>query len=165
MLKTGTGRAAAAAIAGLALAAGTAGAQDTTRTDGTGSGGRRAVQAMVAGSAAFRDSVQRALADGPGGGFAYETPLSKRWADRLFAGFTLAVSQPTGDFNKAAVALAVRKFAPHVAPSDTEDVRALARPVLRHRVLINFQAQSERVTTDQLVAKLLDAVPLPRSAL
>ena len=46
-----------------------------------------------------------------------------------------------------------------------EDVRALARPVLRHRVLINFQAQSEKVTTDSLIGKLLDAVPLPKSAL
>jgi len=46
-----------------------------------------------------------------------------------------------------------------------EDVRALARPVLRHRVLLNFQAQSEKVTTDVLVGKLLEAAPLPRSAL
>jgi MoxR-like ATPase len=46
-----------------------------------------------------------------------------------------------------------------------DDVKALARPVLRHRLLVNFQAQSERVTTDQLVDRLVEAVPLPRSAL
>jgi MoxR-like ATPase len=46
-----------------------------------------------------------------------------------------------------------------------DDVRALALPVLRHRVLLNFQAQSEKVGTDQLIAKLLGAVPIPRSAL
>ncbi|CAN5837730.1 MoxR family ATPase [soil metagenome] len=46
-----------------------------------------------------------------------------------------------------------------------DDVRALALPVLRHRVLLNFQAQSEKVTTDQLITKLLAAVPTPRSAL
>jgi MoxR-like ATPase len=45
-----------------------------------------------------------------------------------------------------------------------DDVQALARPVLRHRVLVNFQAQSEKVTTDRLVERLLGAVPLPRSA-
>ncbi len=45
-----------------------------------------------------------------------------------------------------------------------DDVRALARPVLRHRVLCNFQAQAEKVTTDALVTRLLEAVPLPRSA-
>ena len=46
-----------------------------------------------------------------------------------------------------------------------DDVRALALPVLRHRILLNFQAQSEKVTTDQLIGKLLAAVPIPRSAL
>lgn len=46
-----------------------------------------------------------------------------------------------------------------------EDVHALARPVLRHRVLLNFQAQSEKITTDQLVDKLIAAVPIPKSAL
>ena len=46
-----------------------------------------------------------------------------------------------------------------------DDVRALAHPVLRHRVLLNFQAQSEKVTTDALIAKLLSAVAVPRSAM
>jgi len=46
-----------------------------------------------------------------------------------------------------------------------DDVRALALPVLRHRVLLNFQAQSEKVGADQLIGKLLGAVPIPRSAL
>ena len=46
-----------------------------------------------------------------------------------------------------------------------DDIRALARPVFRHRLLRNFQAQSERITTDSLVAKLLDVVPLPKSGL
>ena len=46
-----------------------------------------------------------------------------------------------------------------------DDVKALALPVLRHRLLLNFQAQSERVTADSIVTKLLGAVPTPRSAL
>jgi MoxR-like ATPase len=46
-----------------------------------------------------------------------------------------------------------------------DDVRALAGAVFRHRILLNFQAQSEKVTTDQLVERLLAAVPLPRSGL
>ena len=46
-----------------------------------------------------------------------------------------------------------------------DDVRALALPVMRHRVLLNFQAQSEKISTDQLIEKLLLAVPLPKSAL
>jgi MoxR-like ATPase len=46
-----------------------------------------------------------------------------------------------------------------------EDIRALAHPVLRHRLLRNFQAQSERVTTDDLVTRLLEVVPPPKSGL
>jgi MoxR-like ATPase len=39
-----------------------------------------------------------------------------------------------------------------------DDVRAVARPVLRHRVLVNFQAEAEGVDAETLVARLLDAV-------
>ncbi len=46
-----------------------------------------------------------------------------------------------------------------------EDVRALAPAVFRHRLLLNFQAQSERVTADQVAERLLVAVPVPRSGL
>jgi len=46
-----------------------------------------------------------------------------------------------------------------------EDVRALLKPVLRHRILLNFHAQSERVTTDQVVDRLVEAVPVPASGL
>jgi MoxR-like ATPase len=46
-----------------------------------------------------------------------------------------------------------------------DDVRALAHPVLRHRVLTNFHAQSEGITTDSIVDRLLDAVPVPRSGM
>lgn len=46
-----------------------------------------------------------------------------------------------------------------------DDIRALAKPVLRHRVLLNFHAESERVTSDQVIDKLLEAVPVPRSGM
>ncbi len=46
-----------------------------------------------------------------------------------------------------------------------EDIRALAHPVLRHRILKNFHAESERITTDQLVDQLLEAVPEPSSGM
>ena len=44
-----------------------------------------------------------------------------------------------------------------------DDIRALAHPVLRHRILLNFHAESEGVTSDQIVEQLLDAVPVPTS--
>ena len=45
------------------------------------------------------------------------------------------------------------------------DIQALARPVLRHRVIPNFYAESERITADNLIERLLEAVPLPRSGM
>ncbi|MCO6438250.1 MAG: AAA family ATPase [Phycisphaerae bacterium] len=46
-----------------------------------------------------------------------------------------------------------------------EDVRALARPVLRHRVVTNFSAEAQGYTTDRLISELLDAIDPHRNAL
>lgn len=45
------------------------------------------------------------------------------------------------------------------------DVRALAASVLRHRILLNFHAEAERITTDEVIKRLLEAVPEPTSEL
>ena len=47
----------------------------------------------------------------------------------------------------------------------TEDVAALARPVLRHRVVVNFAAESDGVTQDNIVDKLIAATPTKEDAL
>jgi MoxR-like ATPase len=46
-----------------------------------------------------------------------------------------------------------------------EDVRAMAYPVLRHRILLNFQAESEKVDADQVIKRLIEAAPEPKSGL
>jgi MoxR-like ATPase len=46
-----------------------------------------------------------------------------------------------------------------------EDVRSLAYPVLRHRILVNFHAESEGIGSEEIIRRLLDAVPEPRSGL
>ena len=46
-----------------------------------------------------------------------------------------------------------------------EDIRALAHPVLRHRILTNFHAQSEGITSDTLIDRLLESVSVPRSGM
>ena len=50
----------------------------------------------------------------------------------------------------------------HVAVAD---IRALAHPILRHRIIPNFYAESEKVTSDILVDRLIEAVPAPRSGM
>ena len=41
----------------------------------------------------------------------------------------------------------------------TDDVRAVARPVLRHRVITNFNAESSGITSDDIVDRLLSELP------
>ena len=45
------------------------------------------------------------------------------------------------------------------------DLRALAAPVLRHRILLNFDAEAENVTTDDVARELFRLVPEPKSSL
>ena len=42
-----------------------------------------------------------------------------------------------------------------------EDVRALAPDVLRHRVLLTFEAEAEEMNSDKVIGRILDAVPVP----
>jgi len=43
-----------------------------------------------------------------------------------------------------------------------EDIRSLYIPVLRHRILLNFHAESDRLKQDDILSKILDAKPAPR---
>ena len=47
----------------------------------------------------------------------------------------------------------------------TADIRAVAAPVLRHRILTNFRAEADHVTVEDIIRKLLDAVPEVKSGL
>lgn len=42
-----------------------------------------------------------------------------------------------------------------------EDIRAVIFDILRHRVILSFEAQAEGVTTDDVIAQILKLVPLP----
>jgi MoxR-like ATPase len=54
-------------------------------------------------------------------------------------------------------ALARRRF--HVT---YEDVTSLAIPVLRHRILLNFHAESDRISSDEILKRLIELVPPPK---
>jgi MoxR-like ATPase len=42
--------------------------------------------------------------------------------------------------------------------ADREDIRALAGPVLRHRLVTNFHAEAQKITSDEIVKRLLETV-------
>jgi MoxR-like ATPase len=46
-----------------------------------------------------------------------------------------------------------------------KDIQALAKPILRHRIMTNFYAESERINSDAIIDRLLDSVPAPNSGM
>jgi MoxR-like ATPase len=46
-----------------------------------------------------------------------------------------------------------------------KDVQALAKPILRHRIMTNFYAESERINSDAIIDRLIAAVPVPKSGM
>jgi len=42
-----------------------------------------------------------------------------------------------------------------------EDIRAVAHDVLRHRVMVNFHGQADRVSSDKIIDAVLDALAAP----
>ncbi len=69
-------------------------------------------------------------------------------------------ASPRGTINLAlaARAHALLRGETHVTP---DDVKAIAPDVLRHRILLTYEAEAEEVTTDSIVASLLSKVPVP----
>jgi MoxR-like ATPase len=59
-----------------------------------------------------------------------------------------------------AKAHALRAGRPAVSP---EDIQRVARPVLRHRVLVNFAAEAEGVGAERVIEDVLTRVGPPRS--
>ncbi len=45
----------------------------------------------------------------------------------------------------------------------TDDIQAVAKPVLRHRILTNFNAEAEGITADHIVERLIQMIPLDQS--
>jgi MoxR-like ATPase len=59
---------------------------------------------------------------------------------------------------RAAKALAMVRGRGYVIP---EDVKELAPDVLRHRIIPTYEAEAEEITTDALIARLLERIPVP----
>lgn len=115
---------------------------------------RRHVREVPVSDAIFRYAAALVRASRPGAGEAPEA-VSRwvRWGAGPRAGQALILGAK-------ARALLAGRF--HVRP---DDVRRVAAPVLRHRILLNFHGEAEGVTTDDLVSTLLEHVRPPASGL
>ncbi|MHB2033388.1 MAG: AAA family ATPase [Gemmatimonadaceae bacterium] len=115
---------------------------------------QHAVRELPASDPALRYAAAIARATRPDGAGA--PPLVKqfvRWGAGPRAGQALILGAK-------AHALLQGRYA--VSP---DDIRRVALPVLRHRVLLNFAAEAEGVTTEQTIKTLLEHVPAPSSKL
>ena len=61
-------------------------------------------------------------------------------------------------FSEASRAVAFLRGRGYVVP---EDVKEIARDVLRHRILLTYEAEAENVTTDTIVDRILERVEVP----
>jgi MoxR-like ATPase len=59
---------------------------------------------------------------------------------------------------RAAKAHAFLRGRGYVAP---DDLKSLALDVLRHRVILTYEAEAEEVTADQVLGRVLETVPVP----
>ena len=122
-----------------------AGADDIERA-------RRLVREVPAADNAvdYAARLVRATRPAPAGATAEGPPFVQqwvRWGAGPRAGQALLL---------AAKARAVLQGRPAVS---LDDIRAMAPPVLRHRVLVNFQAEADGIDAEAVVARLLDEVP------
>ena len=58
----------------------------------------------------------------------------------------------------AAKAWALLQGRDYVVP---EDVKSIGPDVLRHRIIVTYEAEAQGVTTDSIVKKVFNAVPVP----
>jgi len=89
--------------------------------------------------------------------------LSTRQGDRLQTDLKRLVrcgASPRATINLtlAGRAHALLQGRAHVTP---DDIKAIAMDVLRHRILLTYEAEAEEITTDSLVDKILSKVPVP----
>lgn len=83
----------------------------------------------------------------------------EKWLPQ-FAGFIEVGASPRGSLAivHAAAAAAYLQGRDHVLP---DDILAVAPDCLRHRIIPSFAARMEKVTRDEMIGKLLEAIPVP----
>ena len=60
-----------------------------------------------------------------------------------------------------AIAARARAFLNHRGYVILDDIRDVARPVLRHRILLSYEAEAENVTTEEIIDRLFETIPTP----
>ncbi|MHA7269161.1 AAA family ATPase [Arthrobacter sp. HLT1-20] len=93
-------------------------------------------------------------------GLVYVTRHAGAYIDPKLAGLIEFGASPRASiaFTQAARALALLQGRDHVIP---EDVKALAERVLRHRIILGFEAVAENIRVEKIIAAIVDSVQTP----
>ncbi|NNC88930.1 MAG: MoxR family ATPase [Akkermansiaceae bacterium] len=86
-----------------------------------------------------------------------------RYPSKVDAGLSALIragASPRASINLALAARA-RAFIEHRSFVTPQDVKLLARDVLRHRILLSYEAEAEDMTTDTVLERILSKVPVP----
>ncbi|MDX1563828.1 MAG: MoxR family ATPase [Phycisphaeraceae bacterium] len=110
----------------------------------------RTVRSVPVARDVARYAVRLAAASRPGGDHA--ASFAREWVE-WGAGLRAAQSMVLGA--KARALLVGRA---HVT---CEDLRALAQPVLRHRILLNYRAEADGIRVEQVIERLIEEIPEP----
>jgi MoxR-like ATPase len=82
------------------------------------------------------------------------------WGMKDLKGFVEIGASPRASISLAAAAKA-HAFLRHRGFVTPDDIKALGADVLRHRVVLSYEAEAERVTADDIVRRVFEAVPVP----
>jgi MoxR-like ATPase len=82
------------------------------------------------------------------------------WGMKDLKGFVEIGASPRASLSLAAAAKA-HAFLRHRGYVTPDDIKALGPDVLRHRVVLSYEAEAERVTSDDIVKRVFESVPVP----
>ena len=115
--------------------------------------------------AALRDTLKEVYCDEKVGDYILDIVFATREPDKVKGLEALkeqiqvgASPRATLALNKAARANALVHGRAYATP---QDVKEIVHDVLRHRILLTYEAEAENVTSDKIIDKILSVIPVP----
>ena len=112
---------------------------------------------------AVRDLVNQIYIDDAVRGYIVDLVRATRFpetVDMKLRGLIRAGASPRATINLALAARA-NAFMHHRSFVTPQDIKDLAHDILRHRILLSYEAEAENISTDDVIDHILTKVPVP----
>ena len=113
--------------------------------------------------AASRDLVNQIYIDDAVRGYIVDLVRATRFPETVdvkLRGLIRAGASPRATINLALAARA-NAFMHHRSFGTPQDIKDLAHDILRHRILLSYEAEAENISTDDVIDHILTKVPVP----